>query len=634
MAFGRDSKPSRIYAFAAAAPIEGAQAIDDQMYLMHKYKNKLVENERDRRARSDAAIIAAYPRVGVLDAEIAALTARIDALEASIKARNKGARKRTTGDAERAEFKALKAERKSGTGERTALRAAAFADAALSAALKAIDTEAYEATKVLQADSGLMWGNYLFVNNTMSGAKKGKPPKFRRWSVDGAVGVQIQGGMSWAQLRGCGHQQLRLELLPVDTTPKVSQRRGLAAEDRRRQRELRGLRLLAEQEAGTGIGAPECTRIDEELAELEERSQQVRLVPIPTVPDPGSGRQRKRRRAIVWLRIGSEGAGNRIPIWGKIPIILHREPPEDARIKWAYVFRRKVGPRVVWEMQFTLSRESWVRDDQATEGLVGLDVNWRLTPDGLRVATAVDAAGVTTTLTIPRPLLDCWARCEEIQSARDRAFNEMRGRIAGWIGSREGLGEAWRDRFATLSLWQSPQRLARAVWEWGKDRQADDGEMFEAAAAWRRQEMKEYDAQVSLKRKAIRKRNELYNRFAVQLAARYGTIAVEDVNWKDCKRAPTIDGVQNKEAMRVYGHVGAVGKLVELVTGAAHNTARIAPFDTTNTCNECGTVNSFDHRNLFHTCTHCGTTWDQDVNAAINLLNATAGLLQAGRAGA
>src|SRR5882724_4703737 len=43
--------------------------------------------------------------------------------------------------------------------------------------------------------------------------------------------------------------------------------------------------------------------------------------------------------------------------------------------------------------------------------------------------------------------------------------------------------------------------------------------------------------------------------------------------------------------------------------------------DTTRECHRCGQLCEWDQAaDLTHTCEHCGATWDQDDNAALNLL--------------
>jgi transposase len=49
---------------------------------------------------------------------------------------------------------------------------------------------------------------------------------------------------------------------------------------------------------------------------------------------------------------------------------------------------------------------------------------------------------------------------------------------------------------------------------------------------------------------------------------------------------------------------------------------KVDAVDSTRTCHVCGLVEKFDAKQyIFHACSGCGSTWDQDDNAAANLLD-------------
>ncbi len=63
------------------------------------------------------------------------------------------------------------------------------------------------------------------------------------------------------------------------------------------------------------------------------------------------------------------------------------------------------------------------------------------------------------------------------------------------------------------------------------------------------------------------------------------------------------------------------GAIVNAVRGRGGQVERVPAQHTTTTCHACGTVNEFNAaQNLEHTCSSCGTLWDQDGNAADNIL--------------
>jgi Putative transposase DNA-binding domain len=101
---------------------------------------------------------------------------------------------------------------------------------------------------------------------------------------------------------------------------------------------------------------------------------------------------------------------------------------------------------------------------------------------------------------------------------------------------------------------------------------------------------------------------------------RYATIAVEDCDWRKLMLLPDVaSNEQVNEAARRHQRIAAVGMLRGLLVGAGATPVNAA--DTTKTCHLCGHINEFvDRLPLVLECGGCGSSWDQDRNAAHVLL--------------
>jgi hypothetical protein len=354
----------------------------------------------------------------------------------------------------------------------------------------------------------------------------------------------------------------------------------------------------------------------EDATACSDSRLRVEVLPASGAADPDSNRSRNKPMAVAWLRVGSDG---RTPVWAKVPFRLHRTPPADARIKWAYLHREVIGGGVCWEVQFVVGRESWDRDDWGEGGAVGVDVNWRSIPDGLRVAYAVGDDGAERTLVLPRGWVDEWGKVESLQAIRDRNFNEARDALAGWL-KVTGAPEWFRERSAFLPQWRSSERLAAMVRNWREHRFDGDGDIFSAMEAWRKQDRHLHDWQDHQHRKIVRRRDDLYRKFAAELSRRYRAAVIEGTDWKAMRAVPKPDE-EADYAARVYARIASPGRFSELIRERFAVTHYADPAFTTKRCNGCGTVDEFDAAALVeHTCSGCGVTWDQDRNAALNLL--------------
>jgi hypothetical protein len=557
--FGNDSKPSRIYSYKARCPIDGSDAASEQILMAHRYRNKLVELEQERRRKVEEAIRVFAPDLVGLDAEVQRIDTLLVEKLTAMKAANQRERRRSSTPDDRRETALLRGQLRDARGVLKERRKEVFGDASLKATLESIDADSLALQKEARSKSELYWGTYLLIEAGASKFRKGAPPRFKRWTGDGSLAVQIQGGLDWSDALACSDSRIRIQILPI---------------------------------------GPDAS--------------------------PDSRRSLEKSHAVVWFRAGSIGPAGRLPLWVRVPFRLHRMPPEGSRIKWAYLHRFRIGTSFKWEIQFVLERESWEHDDQAIAGRAGVDINWRVVEGGIRVATACGEDGSSHTLIVPRDWIGAFTKAKSLQSIRDRNFDEIRVVLSAWLKTSEGkvpIPDWLKERTAYLAQWKDIVRLCMVVKHWRENRFDGDG-IFETLEAWRKQDNHLHDWQDNQLRKAIRRRDDLYRKFSRMLARTYREVFVENTNWKDIKARPEADEEGN-EAARVYAQVAAPGRLSQYIREVVSVTHKVPAENTTKTCHVCGIVDDFDSaKELVHRCSGCGKIWDQDVNAAINLLNA------------
>lgn len=215
--YGHESLPSIVMRFGCKPPHENEGTVRDQANLAHRYRNRLVEIELGRRGRVEQAVQEHDPALPGLESEIEQVANELAAVRGEIRRKNSVRRQRgtdaddkSTADGLRAELRRLRAERK----ER---RTAAFADGTLRTSLDAIDAETHATAKQARADSGLYWGTYLVVENSMKDARKGAPPRFKRWDGSIHLAVQLQGGLDVARAVSGDDSRIWIEPLQGDT---------------------------------------------------------------------------------------------------------------------------------------------------------------------------------------------------------------------------------------------------------------------------------------------------------------------------------------------------------------------------------------------------------------------------------
>ena len=543
--FGHTSDPSLIFRYGALPPVEDGPVLE-QMRAAHRYRNKLVEIERDRREKAAAIVSAASPDLAGLERQYAELGEQVESAAAEIKATNQRARKQRATLEQRAKLRTLRAERAEVYARLKEAKHTAYHSLAARAALDQLDAVTLDATKAARATCSVYWGTYLQIEAGLGSIRKGPPPRFLRWTGDGKLAVQIQGGMS------------------------------------RQEAEVGDSRL--------------------KIATLERRGKATN----------------------VYLRIGTDEMRN--PIWAIVPVIFHRPIPDDAQIKWVYLLARRVGTHTRWAVCFVLSRATgWGKPDLATDGAVGLDLGWRILDHGLRVAYWCGSDGAGEEIVLPLRDVSRWQKADDLRAIRGKNFDAARDELALWLAGRD-LPDWLIEQTRALRQWRNATWLAALAIHWREDRFTGDEEAFAPLEAWRTQDKHLLEWEANQRRKAVAWRDDFYRRVAADLSRRYKTLVIEDCNWREMGRLPEVGESNESGRAGSYRVIAAVGSLARVLRERFAETVSADPAYTTQRCHVCGQLAQAETRtSVWVKCNHCGEAWDQDRNAALNLLSAASG---------
>lgn len=204
----------RVYRYGLLPPTAEAERVGEQIWRAHRYHHALVEIEQRRRTAVADAMASLHAGMASAVAAVEAATASLEALRAAAKAAKSAAADGSGGvpRAALAEARATLAAARAGLKE---ARAAAREDATVQAALAAIAAEDKAARLAARASCGVYWGTYLLVEQAMDAARRSvTPPRFQRWTGEGAVGVQIQGGMLAHEATAATDTRLQIDLRP------------------------------------------------------------------------------------------------------------------------------------------------------------------------------------------------------------------------------------------------------------------------------------------------------------------------------------------------------------------------------------------------------------------------------------
>lgn len=349
----------------------------------------------------------------------------------------------------------------------------------------------------------------------------------------------------------------------------------------------------------------------------------IKAGPLPT-------QRTSERSARPWLfQIRVQSDDSLKPIWAKCFVWVHPGGmPDDARIMAMILHRRKLPSyrmrdgkypdRYEWTVQLTV-RTNEVKPRPFASGSCGIDLGWRLVPDGLRVAYLVGSDGHREELIVPNELLQRWEKSRSLQSIRDRNFDNIKAAVLEW---KQGLAEVpeWMaDSTKFFGQWHAKGRLINLLNKWSENRIAGDEVIFNFLKAWREQDAHLQQWQIANDMKAQRSRLDLYRCFVSRVRQRYAKIIVEDCDWREMARKKPVDSNESANGSTAYMRIASVGKLRELLKN--DGAVMVSAKNTTRTCHLCGSIEEWDAgKDLVHTCSVCSVPWDQDYNAGCNLL--------------
>lgn len=500
---------TRVYRYGLLPPVVGAELVEEQIRLAHRYRNQLVEIERDRRDDARKAL-AINPEVARLDEEIEKAEAALEAFREKTQAERSGTKRKQQSPESaavtrlaREQFRQLRADRRKAI-------ATAKKDQAVKDALKAADQRAKDRHKATRAEyqtAGSYWCTRALADAAADQARKSiTPPRFARWTGDGAVAVQLQSqgdriGRSVECITSCEDRQMQLDL----TEQSVPGRGG---KDRPRVR-LR-------------VGSDGRDPVWAEWPVILHR-------PLPS------------EARVMWAKAVRRRIGTHFR-WS-LHITL-RLPPDwitEAGGVGGAVALDLGWRRVETDGQVTVRSGGWAGTDEESGEVV-----------------------------VHPAILGQLVKSADLQAIRDRRVNDVRDRLMAWKAATD-LPQEHVDRMDHLHVWRAAARFAAlAIW-WRDHRFDGDAAMLAELEAWRRKDRHLLEWQVHAKRKAIARRRYDYRNLAADLSRRYETLVVEKLDLRKIAKRPDPEAPSYEErsdTAQSQRTVAAPGELRKMVVEA------------------------------------------------------------------
>lgn len=404
----------RIWKFHAALEPDASRVAHDVLRKGSRYYNKLVEIERDRYARFAEIRRRLAPALAALEDAYETADEKVLALVREAKL----TRQR--------HWRATK-------GERT-LAIAPELEARLEAA-KAERRRISEEAKPLRKEFNqrLVPARKLFKERAVERAKQLSPnpdtdrlpgPRTRE-KANAQVLDEMLGDLSideaWREVTASDHLAHRASIearsmceLPPGTYLQVEEAFARAKKDS----SPRAPRFRSHR--GEGKVAVQLHK--KTFADLLSGTTMLQLEPNPL---PGR-KGRSEEHFLARIRVGSKG---RDPIWLTARVRLHRRPPDDAVVKWAWLIAKKEGERTRWELQLVLDSPEFTKPRRPAGVGEGshIRLGWRTVSGGVRVALWEDDE-----LVVPESMVARAERAELLVSHADRHWDAIVAFLRRW----------------------------------------------------------------------------------------------------------------------------------------------------------------------------------------------------------
>jgi hypothetical protein len=366
---------------------------------------------------------------------------------------------------------------------------------------------------------------------------------------------------------------------------------------------------------GSGRFTNQIKRETRLSAILQGKHSQVAVGKVPDAAwcHPSRGERRRLQRTSLTATIYARDGNRRTVTW---PMFMHRPMPLESIIKRVVVHRRRAGLSWQWNVVFTCAETS-VQPGGRTGRTVAVNLGWRRFSDGIRVATTIDDA--SRFLVIPGEIISGFALVEQLQARR----SSMRRDILRLLKSTD-----WSHAPATLAECAQPvvklanvrsSLIARLAIEW-RSYQDWQPEYYSAVEEWRLNDRKTLLWEYNQREKLLNRRNDMFRCAVRDLFASAGTILVNDIDLQKIAQKPYALPVGSQR----YRIIAAPSILRSYIKEySERNGLKLVDGTGTSTweCHKCGCLNKpLQPRDLHQVCSHCTTTWDQDVNACLVML--------------
>ncbi len=532
----------------------------EQLFLMNKFWNQLVEIDRADRAQYKDIIIA-DPDITKLEAELQTISDQVLNLSKEQKKLRASKRSKNVDDGLLVEhIKILREQERTIKTELKAKRI--IVREASKPELEALNNKRKYAVKLARQQSGLWWGNYNAVCESYENArgkaiKIGVDLRFKRFDGSGRFVNQIQGGMTVTDFMNSNHTVACIYPLPI----AINDRQGKA-------------RARLNITAFTGAD--------------EAGKHYRRLLSFPII------------------------------LHRPLPEIENGQP---VRIKTISINKKRISAgHFTWSVTITATVDADITAHTSTIA-AGINLGWKREGQSLRVASYYDTNGNTGHYRLPAKWAAAIDYVESLRGDIDEVTNEIFNTLK--IQTESELLKQAKHPHTGLIYRYAREINCKPALQAHTITKADvlksiallpALEALPCYLAWSRYKEREFS---SLHTRLLNQRKDYYRNIAADLADKYSVITLDNADYAKMARLESRSGEENellKIARTNRFRVSPSELRLTIEQAVLKRGGKVERINQQNECANCGRPDK--QESIIWKCAHCGAVYDQDENMA------------------
>ena len=296
---------------------------------------------------------------------------------------------------------------------------------------------------------------------------------------------------------------------------------------------------------------------------------------------------------------------------------LHRPIPDDCRIKAIQLVWKRAGTKLNTKLIFSCAFPK-VPIKHPSKKKVGVNFGWRLVDDQLLVATCVDSDGKIERIY----LSDVWMRRMDYIDQLTSKLDVRLGSIAEKIQKSrlpeciKELVNYWNPKIPVKTL--DVEAIKDSLEDYFANKRYSKNQLYDELILWLEWDERRRNERDNLRVKVLRNRKEIYRIVSKRLAEQYSVMCIGDLDLSRLARLKNA-GDANNQRVRANVH-GLKDSLIHACNKAGAESILVSDNYTQIHCDCSEKITATNHINILLHCDHCDVDFDQDINAASNLL--------------